>query len=186
MSQNQTGRSVLILVANGIDEVQLTEMQRALTKAGAKFCTAAPEQGLVNSWHDNAWGHYFPVDRSIGEVLGSDFDVLVLPGGERAATKLKQNLHTRRIVNHFIDANKPISAIGAGVALVALATRCAGRMVAATESLVPELTAAQMEVSVDVIEEDRNLRTAQGPAPQEWIEALLAEMNAEIPVQEAA
>ncbi len=179
MSQNQSGRSVLILVANGVDEVQLTEMQRALTKAGAKFCTVAPEQGLVNSWHDNAWGHYFPVDKVIGEVLGSDFDVLVLPGGERSVAKLKQNLHTRRILNHFIDAKKPVSAIGAGVALIALATRCAGHTVAALETLVPELTAAQLEISPDATEQDGNVLTAQGAAPQEWIDALIAEISDE-------
>ena len=140
----------------------------------------------MNSWHDSAWGHYFPVDRQIGEVLGSDFDMLVLPGGERAATKLKQNLHTRRIVNHFLDANKPVSAIGAGVSLLALGTRCAGRTVAALEALVPELTAAQMQVSPEVNDTDANLLTSQGPAPQDWIEALLHEMNGAEPVQQAA
>lgn len=186
MSQNQSGRSVLILVANGVDEVQLTEMQRALTKAGAKFTTVAPEQGLVNSWHDNAWGHYFPVDKVVGDVLGSDFDMLVLPGGERSATKLKQNLHTRRILNHFLDAKKTISAIGAGVGLLTQATRCAGRTVAAPEALVPELTAAQMQISPDAIEADANLLTAQGPLPQAWIEALLATMGIDIAVPQAA
>lgn len=186
MSQTQSGRSVLILVANGVDEVQLTEMQRALTKAGAKFTTVAPEQGLVNSWHDNAWGHYFPVDKGIGEVLGSDFDMLVLPGGERCATKLKQNLHTRRILNHFFDAGKTVSAIGAGVGLLALATRGAGRMVAAPEALVPELTAAQLQISPDSTEADANLLTAQGPAPQEWIEALLTTLGSESTVAQAA
>lgn len=186
MSQTQSGRSALILVANGVDEVQLTEMQRALTKAGVSFTTVAPEQGLVNSWHDNAWGHYFPVDKVIGEVLGSDFDILILPGGDRSATKLKQNLHTRRIVNHFLDANKPLSAIGAGVGLIALGTRCAGRTVAALEALVPELTAAQMQVSPDTTEADRNILTTQGPEPQPWIEALMNEISSSENVQQAA
>jgi protease I len=177
MSNFQSGRTALILVANGVDEIQLTEMQRALTKAGVKFCTVAPDQGLVNGWHDNAWGHYFPVDKVIGEVLGSDFDMLVLPGGERGTLKLKQNLHTRRIVNHFLDANKPISAIGAGVGLIALGTRCAGRTVAALEDLVPEATAAQLQLATEPLWQDSNLMTCQGPAPLPWIEALFAELN---------
>ncbi len=178
--------SVLILVANGIDEVQLTEMQRALTKAGLKFCTVAPEQGLVNSWHDNAWGHYFPVDKGIGEALGSDFDALALPGGSRSAVKLKQNLHTRRLINHFIDAGKPIAAIGAGVGLLTLGTRIGGRSVAATEDLVPELTAAQAQISPDAVETDHNLHTAQGPESAQWIAGLLEQMEADEDVQAAA
>ena len=177
MSSTSASPSVLILVANGIDELQLTEMQRALTKAGLKFCTVAPEQSLVNSWHDNAWGHYFPVDRGIGDVLGSDFDALALPGGSRSALKLKQNLHTRRLINHFLDANKPVAAIGAGIGLLALGTRIGGRMVAATEDLVPELTAAQVQISPDAVETDRNLHTAQGPESATWIEGLLEQME---------
>ena len=34
---------------------------------------------------------------------------------ERAIARLKTNPHARRIINHFIDARKPIAAIGAGV-----------------------------------------------------------------------
>lgn len=186
MSNPQAGQSVLILVANGVDEVQLTEAQRALTKAGVKFCTAAPEQGLVNSWHGAAWGHYFPVDRGIGEVLGSDFDILVLPGGERAMTKLKQNLHTRRIVNHFFDAGKTIAAIGEGVGLLPLAARCAGRNVAAQPSLAAEIAAAQMTVATDNVVHDGDVLTAQADALQEWIDALLAEIGGDATVQAAA
>lgn len=186
MSPAAASPSVLILVANGIDEVQLTEMQRALTKAGLKFCTVAPEQGLVNSWHDNAWGHYFPVDRGIGEALGSDFDALALPGGTRSALKLKQNLHTRRLINHFLDADKPVAAIGAGVGLLALGTRIGGRELAATADIVPELIAAQARISDDAVETDRNLHTTQGPEPASWIEGLLEQMDAAAAVKVAA
>ncbi len=186
MSNPQAGQSVLILVANGVDELQLTEVQRALTKAGVKFCTAAPEQGLVNSWHDAAWGHYFPVDRGIGEVLGSDFDILVLPGGERAMTKLKLNLHTRRIINHFFDAGKTVAAIAEGVGLLTLGARCAGRSVAAQPSLAADIAAAQMTVATENTMNDGDLLTAQGPALQEWVGALLTEINCSTDVQVAA
>ncbi|MEJ0062975.1 MAG: DJ-1/PfpI family protein [Alphaproteobacteria bacterium] len=172
-------QNVLILVASGVDEVQLTEMQRALIKVGAKFRVVAPEQGLVNGWHDNAWGHYFPVDQTVGEALGSDFDILVLPGGERSAHKLKQNLHTRRIINHFLDANKPISAIGEGVGLLALGTRCGGRTVSALPALAADLAAAQISVAADeTIAIDGNLLTAQGPAAVAWIAMLIERMTA--------
>lgn len=186
MSNPQAGQSVLILVANGVDEVQLTEVQRGLTKAGIKFCTAAPEQGLVNSWHGAAWGHYFPVDRGIGEVLGSDFEFLVLPGGERAMNKLKLNLHTRRIVNHFFEAGKTIAAIGEGVGLLTLAPRCAGQSVAATPSITAEVTAAQMTIASDPVAQDGDLLTAQAEALPQWLDALLAEMGGSSVVQAAA
>ena len=62
-------------------------IRSALTKSKATIKVIAPEQGVVHGWQGDAWGHYFPVDAQIGEVLGSDFDILILPGGERGALK---------------------------------------------------------------------------------------------------
>jgi protease I len=74
MDQPLAGKTIAILVANGFEEIEMTEPQRALLKAGATVRLISPEQGLVNGWHGAAWGHYFPVDRGIAEVLGADFD----------------------------------------------------------------------------------------------------------------
>ena len=115
MTLTLAGKKIAVLVANGFDENQMAEIQRALTKAKAVIKTIAPEQGVVNGWQGEGWGHYFPVDVQINEALGSDFDMLVVPGGERGAEKLKGSLHTRRIIGHFLEAGKPIAAIGAGV-----------------------------------------------------------------------
>src|SRR5579871_3980158 len=99
MTAMLAGKSIAILAANGFDENQMTEIQRALTTVKAKFKTVAPENGVVNGWQKDHWGHYFPVEAPIGEALGSDYDMLVIPGGERGIAKLKTNPHTRRIVN---------------------------------------------------------------------------------------
>jgi protease I len=168
------GKSVVILVANGVDEPQLTEIQRALSKEGARVSTVAPEQGLVNSWHGDAWGHYHPVDRMIGEVLGSDHDMLILPGGERSTDKLKENLHTRRLVNHFLDANKPISAIAEGVGLLSLGTRIAARSVAAPKALQPQLEQAGALIDQDDMMLDNNVLTMVGPEPTAWVAETIA------------
>ncbi len=168
------GKNVIILVANGFDENQMTEIQRALTKVKANIKTVAPEQGLVNGWQGNGWGHYFPNDIQINAALGSDFDILVLPGGERSIAKLKTNLHTRRIVSHFIDAGKPIAAIGAGAALLALTGKTSGRRVAASADVHVELKAAGIVVSDDAQETDENLLTSSGENIGEWVaEALV-------------
>lgn len=169
MTASIAGKSIAILAANGFDENQMTEIQRALTAAKAKFKTVAPEQGVVNGWQKDHWGHYFPVDAQIGEALGSDFDFLVLPGGERAIAKLKTNLHTRRIVNHFFEAGKPIAAIGAGVALLALSPKATGYAVAASEEFGEELKAAGVVVTGDAQEVSRNVVTATGEDIAAWV-----------------
>lgn len=166
-------KKVCILIANGFAEHQVTELQRTLTKAKVIFKIVAPEQGLVNGWQGAGWGHYFTVDSQIGATLGSDFDGLVLIGGERAQAKLAQNPHSRRIVNHFLEAEKPIAAIGEGVALLALTPKSAGLTVAAPESITAALTAAQVERVEDAMHQDNFVLTADGTNIEAWVEAVL-------------
>ncbi len=181
------GKSIAILAANGFDENQMTEIQRALTTAKAKFKTVAPENGVVNGWQKDHWGHYFPVDAPLGEALGSDYDMLVIPGGERGIAKLKTNLHTRRIINHFLEAGKPIAAIGAGVALLALSPRIAGMMIAAPVEAHEELKAAGAVISEDVQETHDMLLTSNGEDNAVWVaDAMILFGTAEQPALQAA
>ena len=173
MTSPLTGKTIAILVANGFDENQMTEIQRALIKVKAIIKTIAPENGVVNGWQGAGWGHYFPIDGQIGETLGSDFDMLVLPGGERAAAKLKGNLHTRRIINHFIDANKPIAAIGAGVGLLSLASGIKGYSVAAPADTQADLKNAAVVVSEDSLTRDDHLLTSNGDDIAVWVQAAM-------------
>ncbi len=173
MSSQLAGKKIAILVANGFDENQMTELQRAMIKVKAIIKTIAPENGVVNGWQGAGWGHYFPIDGQIGETLGSDFDMLVIPGGERAMAKLKGNLHTRRIVNHFVDADKPIAAIGAGVGLLALATGIKGRSLAAPTELQAELKAAGATIIEDKLNVDACMLSATGEDMTAWVEAAM-------------
>ncbi len=142
MEKVLAGSTVAIIMASGFEETELTEPQRALLKAGASVKTLSPDQGLANGWHGKGWGHFFPIDLQIGEVLGADFDMLVLPGGERSVGKLSLNPHTRRIVGHFLDAGKPIAAIDQGVSLLVQARKLSGRALAAPLSLRESVEAA--------------------------------------------
>ncbi len=169
---SQAQPAIAILVASGFEENHITAVQRHLTKAQLSYRIIAPEQGLVNGWQDKAWGHYFTVDEQISSAMGSDFDLLILPGGERGVAKLKENPHTRRIVNHFLEAGKPIAAIGSGVGLLALSPKSAGLAVSASADVQAELRAAQVEVLAEPQSLDGAVLTADGGAVEPWVEAL--------------
>lgn len=173
MTLSLASPSIAILVANGFDENNITAVQRSMTKEKMIYKMIAPEQGLVNGWQDSTWGHYFTVDESISTAMGSDYDLLVLIGGERGVAKLKTNLHTRRIVNHFLEAGKPIAAIGAGVDLLTVSAKSAGLSVAASPEILEALTAAQMVVCEEAVCVDGAVLTAQGSALEAWLSALM-------------
>jgi protease I len=119
MIQQLAGRKVLVLVSNGVDETAMSMVQRELLKAGAVVKTVGTEPGLVNSWSNNIWGLYFPVDIQISQALGSDFDLLVVPNGTRGIQKLSANPHAERIISSFAAARKPMCFMGEAVELLA-------------------------------------------------------------------
>jgi protease I len=114
-----SGKKVLILVSNGVDESAMSSVQREMLKTGATIKTVGTEPGLVNSWNNNAWGLYFPVDQQIGLTLGADFDCLIVPSGARGIQKLAGNAHAERIIASFITAGKPMAFMGNAVELLA-------------------------------------------------------------------
>lgn len=186
MTLSLVGKNIAILIAGGFDENQMTEVQRALVKLKANIQTLAPEQGVVNGWQGTGWGHYFPVDAQINEALGSDFDMLVLPGGTRGYAKLKANLHARRIINHFMDAQKPIATIGSGTGLLALSSRVLGHLVSSSEDVKEDLKAAGATISDNAMEMETHLLTSDGSDVGAWVEQVIAFFGETEEVSEAA
>ena len=138
-------KTVAILAANGFEETEMTEPQRALLAAGAVVKLVSPEQALVNGWHGGAWGHYFPVEVPLSSALAADFDALIVPGGERSVQKLLGTPHTVRFVKGFVDGEKPVAVIGGSTNLLAVADRAKGRKVAADETTAEALGNAGAE-----------------------------------------
>jgi protease I len=145
MTQVLSGKKVLILVSNGVDESAMSTVQRDLLKAGAVIKTIGTEPGLVNSWNGDAWGLYFPVDIQISMALGSDFDLLVVPSGTRSVQKLSANPHVERILTSFIAAKKPVCMMGEAIQLMAklehahspvMTGECAGDMPAFVQKMI--------------------------------------------------
>lgn len=117
------GKNVAILVANGFNEIDMTEASRTLISLGATIKNISVEAGLINSWKGNNWGLNFMVDANINTVLAADFDMLYIPSGERSLAKLSQNPHTKRIIRGFMDAHKPVAIQGDAIALLAISER---------------------------------------------------------------
>lgn len=176
MTTSLTGLSIVLLIANGFNEAEFTEVQRALAKTGAKITTVSPEKSVANGWFENGWGHYFPVDQHIGDALGSDFEALVLVGGERGVAKLAGNPHTKRMVGHFLDAEKTIVAMNEAVSLLSLPGKVSGRHLAG-DVTDPALAATGAQITAGPIVVDRNLMTVQSKDVATEVAAMLEHLE---------
>ena len=111
---NSVMPKIAIIAASGVSETEMTAIQRAMANIQWRSQVISPETGLIHSWADNSWGHCYPADAKMEVSLGSDFDMLILPGGQRHVDKLMANAHTKRIIGAMCAMKKPIVAFADG------------------------------------------------------------------------
>ncbi len=104
-------KKVAILVANGFEQVELTEPKRALEAEGAEALIVSPEDSQVRGWKSTDWGDLFHVDVPLSRAKADEFDALVLPGGVMNPDHLRQNDAACDFVRAFFDDGKPVAAI---------------------------------------------------------------------------
>lgn len=172
------GKKVMILVANGVDESVMSVVMREMTKTGATVKTVGTEPGLVNSWNDNAWGLYFPVDLQISQTLGADFDCLMVLSGTRCVQKLSTNAHAERIITSFIMAGKPMAFIGNAVELLAKINLASGWNVAGPASVKDAMVAAGAQFVDETVHTHNALLTGEGADVSGFIAEMMAHFGA--------
>lgn len=118
MQKQLQNKKIAILVANGVSETNMTEVQKGLMKAGAFMRTISCDHAIINSWSGSGWGVNFAVDASLNTALGVDYDMLIIPGGERSIEKLTKTAHTKRFISSLVKLNRPIGVIEGGQELL--------------------------------------------------------------------
>jgi len=157
-----SGKKVAIIVANGFQETHMTETQKVLTSEGAASFVISSEVGVVNGWHEGSWGHNFFVDSGLNKVLPSQYDALLIPGGERSLLALSGNAHAKRITKGMVDSGKTVGVVGRGAALLAASECLAGRTVTGNEVVKEEVTQTGAIWSEDEVAIDGGIISSAG------------------------
>src|SRR5690349_10485754 len=97
------GRKVAILVADGFEQVEMTDPRNALEAAGAETTVISPAQEKVKGWKHTRWGNRFAVDVPLGQAHPEDYDALLLPGGVMNPDHLRMNPQAVQFVKSFFD-----------------------------------------------------------------------------------
>jgi protease I len=105
------GKRVAALVANGFEQVELTEPKKALEAEGAAVHIVSPEKDQVKGWNHTDWGATVKVDRPLDEASPDEYDALLLPGGVMNPDRLRLNRKAVEFAKSFFEAGKPIAVI---------------------------------------------------------------------------
>lgn len=163
MNQKLNGKKIAILVADGFEQVELTEPKKALEDSGAQTQIVSPAQGVVSGWKHTEWGDNFPVDVSLESANPNDYDGLLLPGGVMNPDKLRRNPRALQFVKAFFDAHKPVAAICHGPWTLIDAGVVRGRKMTSYESIQTDLKNAGAEWVDQEVVTDNGLVTSRKP-----------------------
>ena len=157
------GKRVAILVADGFEQVEMTEPRNALQAAGADTKLVSPAQGRVQGWKHFDKSDTFPVDVPLAQANSADFDALVLPGGVANPDQLRIMPKAVSFIREFFDAGKPVAAICHGLWPLIDAGVVRGRTVTSWPSLKADLTNAQARWVDQEVVTDNGLVTSRKP-----------------------
>jgi protease I len=163
MNQQLNGKRVAILVADGFEQVELTEPRKALDQAGAKTQIVSPAKGQVKGWNHTEWGDPLPVDLPLEQARPDDFDALLLPGGVMNPDKLRANKQAVQFVKAFFEAGKPVASICHGPWTLIEAGVVRGRQMTSYESIQTDLKNAGAKWVDQEVVTDNGLVTSRKP-----------------------
>ncbi len=164
MAGTLNGRKVAILVADGFEQVEMTEPRQALEDAGAQTLLVSPKEDRVKGWQHDHWGDEFPVDQSLDRAKPQDFDALMLPGGVMNPDHLRMNEKAVAFVKSFFSDNKPVAAICHGPWMLVEADVVRGRTLTSWPSLQTDVRNAGGNWVDRQVVTDSGLVTSRNPS----------------------
>jgi protease I len=180
MADELTGRTIAILAADGVEQVELEEPRQALIEAGALTELLSLEDGDIQAMNgDIEPADTFRVDRRVADVSADDYDGLVLPGGTCNPDKLRLDPDAVAFVRDFVASGKPVAVICHGPWTLVEADVVRGRRITSWPSIRTDLRNAGAEVVDEQVVIDDNLISSRNPDDlPAFCDALVRELTA--------
>ena len=164
MESKLKGKKVAILVADGFEQVELTEPRKALEAAGAMTEIVSPADGEVQGWNHDEKADLFTVDMPLKRARSDDYDALLLPGGVRNPDRLRMLTRAVEFLDGFFATGKPVAAICHAPWMLIESGMVKGRKLTSWPSLKTDLANAGAEWVDREVVVDRGLVTSRKPA----------------------
>ncbi|MDI2032226.1 type 1 glutamine amidotransferase domain-containing protein [Saccharopolyspora sp. TS4A08] len=164
MVDELTGKKVVVLATDGVEQVELTGPRQALAQAGAQVDLVSLRSGEIQAMNgDIDKADRFPVDREVSQVSVRDYDALVLPGGTINPDQLRRDGTAVSFVRDFVASGKPVGAICHGPWTLVEAGVVRGRQLTSFPSIRTDIRNAGGEVTDQEVVVDDNLVTSRNP-----------------------
>ncbi|EHK56515.1 type 1 glutamine amidotransferase domain-containing protein [Allomesorhizobium alhagi] len=157
------GKKIAILATHGFEQSELEVPLQKLKEAGAQVQIVSLEAGEIKGWAKKDWGRPVSVDRTLGEAKPSDYDALVLPGGQINPDLLRVEPKAIEFIKGFWRDNKVIGAICHAPWLLIEAEIVKGRRVTSYHSIKTDVINAGGRWEDSEVVTDQGLVTSRNP-----------------------
>ena len=134
-TSTSTSRIAVLVAAEGIEQIELTDPWKALQDSGWDPVLVSPEPGRVQAHNHLEAADTFVVDQTVGDSAAEDFAGLLLPGGVANPDALRLDDDAVALVRTFIDQGRPVAAICHAIWMLVEADVVSGRKVTSFPSL---------------------------------------------------
>ena len=160
---------VLVPLAEGCEEIEAVSVINILRRAGVDVVVA----GLNTKPVYGSRGVIFLADVDLDTALKSDYDMIVLPGGQPGVNNLQADIRVINIVQRMAAQNKFITAICAAPSLLATAGVLDGKRATSFPGALDTFPNVQQQQQAIV--EDGKIITSRGPGTAMDFALLLVE-----------
>ena len=152
-------KTVAVILANGMEELEALTPVDVLRRAGARVHTVALEDKLVTGSHQIK----VQADFTLSQVNLDGYDAIILPGGMPGAKNISENVHVVNAVKKALEKDRLVGAICASPAVIlAKHNLLEGYTATCYPALEFILSLGEKYRKADV-EISKNLITANGP-----------------------
>ena len=155
---------ILIVSARGFEQDELIVPRDRLREAGAHVDVASPDGKPIRGWNHTDWGKTVDADMKIADAKPSDYDALVIPGGQINPDLLRVNEDALKLVRGFLnDGSKTVAAICHGPWTLVEAGVLKGRTITSWPSLKTDIRNAGGQWVDEEVHTDMGLVTSRKP-----------------------
>jgi protease I len=154
---------ILIMATDGFEQSELFVPLEKLRKAGATVSVSAPKGPAIKGWNQTNWGDSIAVDLEIAAVDATEYDCLIIPGGQINPDVLRADNDAIDLVLDFVDGGKLVAAICHGPWLLVEADVVEGHALTSWKSIKTDIENAGGEwLDQDVVVDD-GIITSRSP-----------------------
>lgn len=151
---------VIVFLAPGFEEIETSTIVDVLRRSAVEVTVVGLNPGATQGGH----GMRFLPDKQIEEIHVRDFDAVICPGGNPGYQNLRRDQRVIAMIKDAFNSNKLIAAICAAPAVLSDAGILKGKRCTIYPGMEDELRKGGGNPATDLVVEDGNVITSQGPA----------------------